>query len=125
MFLHELGVRAERWVKRDIEAILLAQRRRHALRGIARHQHPVLNRMLQRARQLLQLVGRPLNAVKPDEQSQNFIGAFKNAIDARVTQIALVRPRLHEATATSELHEFVGGAPHEFAREHLGARGFE
>ena len=50
---------------------------------------------------------------------------FGQQSDARIAQIPLVRPRLHEAASAGQLHHLVRRAPHHFAGKHLHTRGFE
>ena len=84
-----------------------------------------MRRILQCASELLQLFGGTLNAIETDKESQDLIGAFKDPIDARLAQIALVGPRFHESATARDLHHLVRRSPDELTREDLAACRFE
>ena len=121
MFLHELPVGLERRMHSDGQTVAVAQRRTHTANGIFRNQHPILHRTTQGVGEFLEVFGRLLNAVKSHEQSQDLVRALENAVDARVTKVALVWPRFHESATARKLHQFVSASPHQFAGKHLCA----
>src|SRR5690348_707809 len=86
-------------VELDIERRCGAERAANARRGEATDQTEIAHRLAQRRADLLEALRRPLNAIERNEQSQNLVRAFEDAIDSRIAKPPFVRVWFHETAA--------------------------
>src|SRR5581483_672690 len=122
VLLEIILVLRQRWMERHIEIGMPAE---EPSGDIARDQPEILDRFPYGRANLRESLGRRLDAVQRDEQSQNLVRALEDAIDASVAEETLIGVWLDKAAPAGDLHHLVGRAPDEITREHFETRGLE